>query len=278
MLLVEYSWADIGGVRLDGAPAEYPYRGIGLSRLTGWRGLPGMRGGLDMVPGAHGAFSTEALLRDPRSMALNGFVEAGTPAEALVMLERLESALAASPVQLRVAGDDGEWTRVVEVEALIPEDTWNRKRIRFSVDLIAPDPVRYREWLTAGPVGLPTQVGGLVLPKAFPWDFGTSTREVATVANDGSVPVLPRVTVTGSADALTLFGGARRLEFGPFDGVLVFDSLERRAFLNGADVTRQLIRRDWPVVDPGGVADFYFQAVDPSSDINLMVEYRIGAW
>lgn len=268
------SQIEVCGVTLSGSAT--PIDGLLYSRLIDWDGRPDARGGGDAIPGGQGVYARSDEFRESRLITVEAAIVAATDDEFFAVKRRVEN----MPMfgEMRVDQGDGVWSRQVEVERITIPDRRARTATAFTIDVVAPDPVRYREWLTAGPVGLPTQVGGLILPKAFPWDFGTSSREVATVTNDGSVPVLPRVTVTGSADALTVFGGARRLQFGAFDGVLVFDSLERRAFLNGADVTRFLVRRDWPVVDPGGVADFYFHADGASAEINLMVEYRIGAW
>src|SRR5690606_29957449 len=124
--------------------------------------------------------------------------------------------------------------------------------------VVAPDPVRYRDPVVLGPVGLPTHDGGLVLPSAFPWNFGTTSRSVLTVDNTGDVPVLPAVTVRGSADSVTVRGGPRVVSFGGFAGVLVFDSAQRRVFVNGADRTRDMVLRRWPVVPAGGVHEFTF--------------------
>lgn len=273
-----YDWAEIGGVRLDGAPTEYPYRGLMLSRISGWRGLPGARGSLDPVPGAHGAYSGPEVLRDPRSMEIRGAAIAETAGVASQLLADLESALAEKVVELRVSDSDGVWSRMVDVEAFTPSETWNRPRVNFTIDLIAPDPVRYRDPATLGPAGLPVREGGLVLPAEFPWDFGTSVVPSLEVVNDGAVPVLPVVTVRGAADAVVVHGGPRRVSFGQFDGELVIDSRERRAWLNGSDVTRHLTRRDWHTVAGGERAGFFFEAVDPSPNTTMTVEYRIGAW
>ena len=210
--------------------------------------------------------------------ALNGAAVGVDPAHASGLLEQLEAALAEQVVELRVCDDTGVWSRMVEVEAFQPAEQWNRRRVPFTMDLIAPDPVRYRDSVTLGPVGLPVRAGGLVLPQAFPWDFGVSIRPVATLVNEGSVPVLPRVTVRGSADSLVVQGGPRRVEFGEFSGELVIDSRERRAWLNGSDVTRALTRRDWHTVPPGTQQDFVFDAPGASPGTEMTVEYRIGAW
>lgn len=218
-------------------------------------------------------------------MLLKGAAIGRTPAEASSMLEQVEAACGGAPVLMRVCDDTGVWSRMVEAVMLTPDERWNRPRVPFQIDLIAPDPVRYSDPLTVGPVGLPVREGGLVLPAAFPWDFGKSIRPVGTLANTGALPIYPRMILSSStpggvasAGGVVVHGGPQWLSFGAFSGTLVFDSLERRAWLNGVDVTRDVIRRDWPAVPAGVSADFFFVADDPSPDLVLTVEYRIGVW
>lgn len=170
------------------------------------------------------------------------------------------------------------WSRDVVVDEFAPEDARGTGFARFAIDLTAPDPVRYRDPVMLGPAGLPVREGGLSLPEEFPWDFGTSVVPSLEVVNDGSVPVLPVVRVRGAADSVVVHGGPRRVAFGQFAGELVIDSRERRAWLNGGDVTRHLTRRDWHTVAGGERAGFFFEAVNPSPNIALTVEYRIGVW
>lgn len=277
--MAEYSWAELGGVRLHGDPGEQaPFYGLMLTRIRGWRGLPGARGDAEPIPGAQGMFGQEEILREGRSMELLGAVVAPSVQEASAMLAQLETACAARSVEMRVSDADGIWTRTVEVEVMTPADAWNRRTVTFTLDLFAPDPIRYRDPVTEGPIGLPTREGGLVLPSAFPWDFGESIVPVLPVENIGAVPLLPVVRVRGSGTAVTVYGGPRRVSFGAFSGELVIDNEARRAWLNGAEVTLQLVRRDWQQVPEGGVQDFYFDASDPSPGTHMTVDYEIGAW
>lgn len=255
---------------------ETPDGGLIFSSLVDWDGVPEARGETDPIPGADGAYSRASIYRASRAGSVNAAIVADTVDEFIAVRRRVE----AMPAQgtMRVDLGDGFWSRQVEIQKVTIPDARAGTETEFTIDLIAPDPVRYRDLVTVGPVGLPVREGGLVLPEAFPWDFGTSTRPVITVVNDGTVPVLPVVTVRGSASSLIVHGGPRRLEFGAFDGVLVFDSVQRRAFLNGGDVTRELLRRDWHTVPAGSTQDFFFEAVDVSADTTMTVEYRIGAW
>lgn len=269
----------LGDIVLHGyADMPDPFSGLAVTAINGWRGLPGARGRNDSIPGGQGEYQSTRVLREGRSIEIRGAAIAATEFEAISLVDELEAAVAARPIEMWVFDADGAWSRIVEVQVVQIVGAWNRDRIVFAIDAYASDPRRYRPLSVLGPARLPVQVGGLVLPRAFPWDFGVSNIQMIEVENVGDVDILPRLVVEGSADAITIRGGARSLEFGGFDGTLVFDSRERRAWLNGTDVTRSVLRRDWPVVSPGAVDQFYFEAEEPSEDIHLTVEYRIGAW
>lgn len=280
MQLESYSWAEIGGVRLHGAPPDSskPFRGLMLSSLTGWRGLPAARGGSDSIPGAHGTFQGSNVLRAERSMLLRGAAITDSAGETAELLAVLESATAGRLVSLRVADDTGVWARQVRVENMTPAVQWNRQRVVFDLDLVAPDPVRYSDVLTVGPVGLPSQIGGLFLSATLPWDLGVSVQAIAEVVNAGELPLYPRLILSGSADSVEVKVGPRTLSFGAFAGELVFDCRDRRAFLNGGDVTRGLILRNWAAVPAGETWGAHFSAVNGSADISLQAEYQIGVW
>lgn len=269
---------ELGGVTLHGyAEAPDPFSGLVVSAVNGWRGLSGSRGENDPIPGAHGSYEAEILLRESRSIEVRAAAVASSEEAALAMVDAVEAAVAGQPVEMWVWDAQGAWRRSVEVETVQIVGAYNRDRVQFAIDAIAPDPRRYQAVETVGPVGLPTLDGGLILPKAFPWDFGTLHRDVALVYNRGTIPLLPVVTVTGSADELIVRGGSYRMVYGEFSGTLVFDSRERRAWLNGSDVTRMMLLRGWPVIQRGETAAFDFEALAPSPGINLTVSYEIGA-
>lgn len=269
----------LGSVMLHGyAEMPDPFAGLAVTAVNGWRGLPGARGDNDPIPGAHGSYGSTRVLRELRSIEVRGAAIAATEFEALALVDQLEAAVAGAPVEMWVNDAQGAYSRVVEVEAVQIVGAYNRNRVVFAVDLTAADPRRYRAPLAAGPAGLPTLDGGLTFPEAFPWNFGDYDFPTASVVNDGDIPVLPVVTITGAADSIVVHGGAQRIEFGDFAGVLVFDSVNRRAWLNGTDVTREMIRRDWPVVAAGETDEFYFVADNPDSTTQLVVDYKIGAW
>lgn len=267
-------WVELGGVLLS-ATGE---GGAGFSRLVGWYGLPAGRGGGDAVVGSHGSFDRDVIWREPAAISVEGSLWSQDRAVLDEMRHRVLQAWA-GPVLMRVADETGVWERRVEVDSVsLPDLRGGAWALPFVVDVLAPDPVRYREKATLGPAGLPVRSGGLLLPEIFPWDLGTSELSKLRVVNDGSLPLFPALTVTGEAASLVLHGGPRRVEFGALDGTLVVDNRQRRAWLNGADVTRALVRRDWHVVPAGAVQEFFFAAVGASPETSLVVEYRIGAW
>ena len=269
----------LGSVMLHGyAEMPDPFAGLAVSAVNGWRGLPGARGDSDPIPGAHGNYGSTRVLREQRSIEVRGAAIAASEFEALAMIDALEAELAGSVVEMWVSDAQGAWRRTVEVETVQIVGAYNHHRVRFAVDAIAPDPRRYRAVQTAGPVLLPVHEGGLVLPLAFPWNFGNTIIQQIALNNTGQVPLLPVIRLDGAADAVTVRGGPRRIEFGEFSGSLTFDVRERRAHLNGADVTRWMLRRDWPVVAAGDVSVFYFEATNPSTDLQMTVDYEIGAW
>ncbi len=265
---------EICGLGFSGS--EIPEGGLTFSELIDWDGVPGTRGDSDPIPDANGSYTRTNIVRLSRAISVNAAIVADTPAEFIAARQRVEALPAQG--EMRVDLGDGYWTRHVEIQAIKIPDARAGSETEFTIDLVAPDPARYRDPIVVGPVGLPVRDGGLILPSAFPWNFGTSVRSVASVENSGSVPSYPTVRVTGSGAALSVQGGPRRVEFGAFSGEFVIDNLQRRAFLNGGDVTRQLLRRDWQSVPAGGVQDFSFDVSDASPDTVMTVEYRIGVW
>ncbi len=263
--------------------SHVPVDGLIYSRLVGWDGRPAARGGGDAVSGGQGEFPRSVELRESRVITVEAAIISDSASEYMAAKRRVENI----PMfgEMRVDQGDGVWTRAIEIASIDIPDARGATETEFTIDMVAPDPVRYSDVLTAGPALLPVQVGGLTFPAAFPWDFGTFDHAKAVVTNTGALPILPRIIIESLvpdgpvfADSVTVFAGPHRLEFGPFSGRLVFDALERRAWLNGVDVTRQIVRREWPVVGPGETQEFYFEAVNPSPNISLLGEYKIGVW
>lgn len=267
-------WVELLGVTFSGRGSD----GIGFTRLIDWYGLPGARGDLDEIAGAHGSFQRTVLLRESPVITVEGAIHAPSRLELEELRDGLTNVLAGTGL-MRVSDESGTWQRVVDVERVNFEDVSSGARaMTVVVDVTAADPVRYSEVLTAGPVGVPVWEGGVELPAAFPWAFGDYDAGSVEIDNFGTLDLFPKMILTGSASSVVVHGGPRRLSFGAFDGELVFDSRSRRAVLNGVDVTRRLVLREWPVLAAGESAVFRFDSVGASADLELLLEYQIGVW
>lgn len=265
-------FVEYAGVRFEGSMfAELTY-----SKLSGWDGIPEGRGGGDPIPGSHGVYARTDVLRESRAIVLTANIIADS-AGRFFELKRMLEALP-STGELRVDQGDGVWSRQVEIQHMPIPDFHTRTVTEFTIDMVAPDPVRYRDPVMLGPVGLPVRSGGLRLSERFPWNFGTSIVPVLTVVNGGTRPTFPIVTVTGAGSSLSVMCGPRRIEFGAWSGEFVIDNRERRAFLNGADVTRGLIRREWQEIPAGASWDLTYDVADADPATQMFATYQEGAW
>lgn len=272
-------WVEIGGVTL----ASDGEGGIGFTKITGWYDLPSDRGGGDARPGFHGAYGRTHLLREQAAISVEGAIWAHDRAE----LERLRHMLLqawAGLVLMRVADETGVWERAIEIDTVAFSDPKAAALgMVFTVDAVAPDPVRYRDALVAGPLGLQKSVGGLSFPARFPWSFGQLVGDTELeVLNPGAVPMFPVLRLSGGFSRATVTDqvSGRVLSFGavPRGSEVVIDTRSRRASVGGLDQSRRIERRGWPVIAPRSVGVFRVAYESPVGDPMLNIEYREGAW
>lgn len=274
---VNIYWVELCGVRFHGFAAAGD---ITFQSIKDWYGVADVKGSNETVPAERGSFSRVFLPREAKVISLTGTVSADSREAAESLRLRLQNELAGSGI-MRVSDATGVWQRYVEVQQLNFQDTnfWNRG-FSITVDCFAPDPAAYSEILQTSEVRLPVREGGFRLPASTPWNFGSLDLETATatIENWGTLPLLPVITVTGSANQIVIDVDGRKVGFGEFAGELVFDSRHRRCYLNGQDVTRRLTVRDWPEVPPGRTGRLSFEAVLPSPDLKIIANYQIGVW
>ncbi len=186
----------VSGVQFVGdAYAELIY-----SRLTGWDGVTDARGKGDAIPSGNGQYAATQLFRESRAITLEGAIITDN-AERFFELKRLIENMPAIG-SMSVDQGDGVWSRGIEIENISVPDFHLRTVAEFTIDMIAPDPVRYRDVVVLGPVGLPVLEGGLFLPASMPWDLGVDVRSVLPVVNDGALPCYPVVRLSGSASSV----------------------------------------------------------------------------
>lgn len=246
--------------------------------LKGWYELPDVRGKVEAIPNAHGSYNRAQVYRESKAITLTA-LQTSTDRPAVERLRQELTSKLHEPTQIAVTDETGTWLSDVIIESVEFQE-WNAREpaFRLVIDMLAPDPIRYQPVTVTETVTLPERSGGLTLPAALGWNLGTDIRSRATLENWGTTPLYPKLVVEGRARSITVAVGRSQLSFPAFDGVLVFDCRERRAILNGVDVTRSLIKRDWPVVDPDRTVYLDFWAIEPNPEISMHAEYKIGAW
>ncbi|MFJ4166285.1 hypothetical protein ACIPY5_12075 [Microbacterium sp. NPDC089698] len=280
--MVEIAWIELCGITLSGSGG--PDAGLVWEDLTGWWGLPNIRGQQSNIPGGHGSFARSALYRDSRVITLKGHIVAYDRAAFNEVRDGLVAALSQSIGLMRVATDEGIWERNVEIDTLSIDPDHGRTATSFTVDMVSPDPRRYGPVQSVGPVGLPVHLGGVRLPKRMPWNFGsTSGGSRLVISNGGSIPLSPVITVTGggfSQLSVVDITAARQLILqlpGVTSADVVLDSATHRVYVGGQEVTRLLSTRQWFEVPAGETHRFRFEA--PGAVGPLMTgSFRIGAW
>ncbi|MEV8336971.1 hypothetical protein [Leucobacter sp. NPDC077196] len=276
-------WVELLGVTMAGAGE--PDQGLIWTDLEGWWGIPDARGESVSIPGGHGRFRRSHMLREARVITLTGHIYAANNRELHEIRDRLEEALAEGSGRMLVATDSGAvWERWVEIDTLAIAPDRGRRWTKFTVDMLAPDPCRYGPVQTVGPVTLPTSTGGVKLPQAMPWNFGrTSGGARLVLPNAGTIPIYPRIIVSGGGHLVTVrditANRTLRLDWTvPEGSELAFDCERRRVELEGQDVTRWLVIRQWFEVPKRATHEFRFEVEDRIGDPLMTAEYRNGAW
>src|SRR5699024_5142852 len=148
----------------------------------------------------------------------------------------------------RVTQPDGTWRELTCRPVGDGDHTWDRAPgVRYwehyGVELVAEDPFRYGPegtsplWTSAAPVDFIPPGGGP------PYHPGSATTiDTATLQNPGDESAWPTWTVTGPVDSVQVTVDGRSIGYGALieGDVLVIDTGNRRATLNGEVVTGQL--------------------------------------
>jgi hypothetical protein len=156
----------------------------------------------------------------------------------------------------------------------------------FSLQLTAPDPLRYGAELNEETCTLPmsTSSGGLTFPMAFPLDFGEGPAGGRLQpANRGTAPSWPVWRIAGPCQdpVITDTTTGERLAFGltvQRGEVLVVDTDTRTVLLQGAASRRSALLPGsaWFSLRPGS-SRVAFRAARTEPDARLTVEWR-DAW
>jgi hypothetical protein len=182
-----------------------------LEKLEGW-GSPKSTVQVTQKPRSHGGWRSEAFLT-PRTIVLTGTIEAPTAALLAQSRHALNAAASLSDTAFSVTeyGETLYATVARNDEVIYGGETplWTS----FSVQLIAPDPLRYGPIVTAS-TGMASSSGGLTWPVTWPvsWPSTVSSGTIS-INNPGNETVYPLIRVDGPCPGpiLTHIGSGTQL-------------------------------------------------------------------
>ncbi|RSM63678.1 phage tail protein [Amycolatopsis sp. WAC 01376] len=256
-----------------------------VTKEEGWASSPAVRLTMTDRPERDGAFDAPSY-RSPRVITLEGTAIAPDR----ISKERAKDGLAA------VLNDGSRLFPLVVTEPhavrramvrLSGESKIMDKKagaFEFSVQVTAPDPLRYSAELRVATCPLPSSAGGLSFPLAFPLDFGTgATGGRLSLENNGTVAAWPTWKISGPcADPVlinTQTGEELAFQIQLAAGeVLVVDTDARTVLLQGLASRRSVMlphSRWFPLVRGGIDVAFRAGAYNPAA--RLTAEWR-DAW
>lgn len=247
---------------------------------------------VDKRPNAHGAYGLGQLFTEEHRPLITGQYYGTSSIDAKRARERLVSAFSEGfPVSIAVTDEEGVTTRraawLVDYDAPFDADF---AHFTFDIEFIAPDPRRYGATESSS-TGLPTPGSGLVwnlgtAPSGLYFDWGTAgSLGQLSVTNGGGAATNPRIEVGGAGAFLAGFR-VTEIETGrelilerptDFGDVVVLDSRTQRATLNGGDISRFLVSRDWFEIPAGATRRYQINPLGATSGAPTMTIYTASA-
>lgn len=277
---------EINGRRLHTVPGGDSWW---LTEMEGFFDSPGTRFDENLIPGGDGAFDPDEVLMEPRRPVLRGACEVSTPGWAdTVARPWLASLARMDDVHFRAfVGDQWLSLRRAKVRGQVKVRDVDETFTEFEIPLWAADPVKYGPMrsLTVDPVQNPT--GGLAFPVVedslnFQSGSAAAFPGVFRIANAGTAPFYPTLTVRGPVDSFTIASESYVIEYAaavPYGAELLLSPyLGGQATLNGVNVSHNLVQADWAPVNGGEARGYLFTPVGALPGAQLVVEHPQGAW
>lgn len=257
--------------------------------LTGWDDAAPSEVGIEPKMQQDGGWDAAGVLR-PRVVGVTGEVVQASHAAAHAVRGELVSLGPSTLHQLVVesTGVGRPLSALVRVTQPAVVEWLGPVRFRYSIQLTAPDPLKYGP-VTFAKTGLSSSAGGtgLVYPLTYPRDYGIApgvTPGALTVTNVGSSSYFPRlridgpvtnpvVTVSETGDRIAYTGTIAAGQW------LDIDCARRRVLLNGQVSHRYLTSfvGGWLAIPVGG-ASVSWTADDAGAAATLSVWAYEGAW
>lgn len=254
-----------------------------VTKEDGWSSAPGVRLELSDRPQRDGSFDAPSF-RSSRVITLEGTAVAPDEDARERAKDRLAAVLADGSALAEFAVAERTVTRraLVRLTAGTKVVDTTPVSFDFSVQLVAPDPLRYGAGVHEESCGLPRPGTGLAFPLTFPLAFGESVGGTIAVGNAGTATAWPLWTITGpcTQPVIRNDSGGQRLAFSLSLGegdVLVVDAGARTVFLGGVSRRAALLPRSRWFGFPPGSTTIGFDSFDDSASGRLTVSWR-DAW
>ena len=279
LLLPEYTVDGWTGNAVDGDGVEWWVTGE-----SGWSGGPPVRLELANRPQRDGTFDAPSF-RGARVITLEGTAVAPDPEAKERAKDRIAAVLADGsalrPLTVRELLTTRQAMVRLSAETKVVDQT--PSSFTWSLQLTAPDPVRYGAEQRTAICGLPLPGTGVAFPIAsWPLDFGEPAGGSMALANAGTVTTWPVWTISGQCvqpvirDAATGRTLGFRLTMTGGD-MLVVDVAARTIKLNGASRRAALLPGSTWFGLPAGTTGIEFDALRTDAPAVLSVAWR-DAW
>jgi len=250
-----------------------------LTDLTGW-GSPAGTLEVQQRPRANGGRGGESFLT-PAVMTFKVAILAPTVDLLTDAADRLFAAVELAEAKFEIV--EGSRTRYRwcrRQDEIIPT-LYNARSAEFSVQVVAEDPLKYGEQITASTL-LPSSSGGLTWPVTWPVTWtGVTQTGVLHIDNPGNVPapIMARVDAIGEpldGPIIKHLSQGRELVFSssyqlPAGNWLDIDMANHKVRENGqASRSTWVTKRGWFSLDPGG-NDILFDANTRNSTARLTI-------
>jgi hypothetical protein len=254
-----------------------------VTKEDGWSSGPGVRLELSERPQRDGTFDAPSF-RSARVVTLEGTAVAPDEDARERAKDRIAAVLADGSGLVELSVRERTVTRRALVRLSAGTKVVDTTPVSFdwSVQLTAPDPLRYGADVQQASCGLPRPGTGIAFPLAFPLAFGEPADGSLTVSNAGTTMAWPLWTITGPCTQPVIRNDStgERLAFSlslAEGDTLVIDTAARTVFLGGASRRAALLpRSNWFSFPPGSTT-IGFSAFDNSASGRLTVSWR-DAW
>lgn len=256
-----------------------------VTKEEGWSSPPAVRLTLTDRPERDGAFDAPSY-RAVRVVTLEGTAIAPDRISRELAKDRLAAVLADGSALVPLLVTEPHVTRQALVRLSAETKITDRKAgaFDFSLQMTAPDPLRYSFELNGASCPLPTSAGGLAFPLSFPLDFGKgSTGGRLSLRNAGTAPSWPVWRISGPCDGpvITNTVTGAEIAFGltlRSGETLDVDTDARTVLLQGTASRRSFLLpgSDWFALRPG-LTQVAFRAAQHDPQALLRAEWR-DAW